>query len=125
MRITRRVLTGLTIAALSTAALAGAAGFQVAWKGALRDTHGGDAHANVRLADLPRSAGLYAVGPVADLAGEIMIVDGKLLVAEVEHGTIRTSSDYSKGASFLVWGTVPQWRDAVALGASIGSQAEQ
>jgi len=124
MKITSRVLTGLTIAALSAAALAGAAAYQVAWKGALRDAHGGNTQANVRLADLPRSAGLYAVGPVAGLAGEITIVDGKLLVAEVEHGAIRTSSDFSKGAAFLVWASVPQWRDASAVGASIGSQAQ-
>ena len=112
------------IAAYSAAALAGAAAFQVAWKGALRDTHGGDTRANVRLADLPRSADLYALGPVAGLGGEITIVDGKLLVAEVEHGKIRTSSDYSRGASFLVWATVPKWRAAVPAGALIGSQAE-
>jgi acetolactate decarboxylase len=114
----------LLIAAFGTAALAGAAAFRVEWKGALRDTHGGDTRANVRLADLPRSAGLYAVGPVAGLAGEVTIVDGKLLLAEVEHGKIKPSSDYSKGASFLVWANVPQWRAAVPAGASIGSQAE-
>jgi acetolactate decarboxylase len=123
MKFKPGIVATLLIAAFSTAAL-GAAVFQVAWKGALRDTHGGDTHANVRLADLPRSADLYAVGPVAGLAGEITIVDGKLLLAEVEHGKIKTRSDYSKGASFLVWATVPQWRAAVPVGASIGSQAD-
>jgi len=58
MKIISRVLTGLTIAALSTAALAGAAAYQVVWKGSLSDARGGKAHASVRLADLPRSAGL-------------------------------------------------------------------
>jgi acetolactate decarboxylase len=112
------------IGAFSGAAWAPAAAYQVEWKGLLRDTHAGDVSGKVSLAELPRSPRLYAVGPVAGLGGEITVVDGRLHLARVEHGAVKTSTDYQGQASFLVWATVPAWREAVRLGTAASSQAD-
>jgi acetolactate decarboxylase len=120
----RTLISALTIGAFSAAAWAAAAAYQVEWKGLLRDTHAGDVRGQVSLAELPRSPGLYAVGPAADLNGEVTVVDGRLHLARVEHGAVRTSTDYQGQASFLVWATVPTWQDAVRLGTAASSQAD-
>jgi acetolactate decarboxylase len=124
MMKTRQILIStLLIGAFCGAAWAATAAFKVEWKGALRDTHAGDTSGKVRLAELPRSPQLYAVGPVSGLGGEITIIDGQLLLAKAEDGKLKTSSDYDGEASFLVWGTVPQWRNPVPLGVSAASHS--
>ena len=123
MKTRQIMISTILIGAFCAAAWAATEAFQVEWKGALRDTHAGDTSGKVRLAELPRSPQLYAVGPVASLGGEITIIDGELLLARAEHGKLKTSSDYEGEASFLVWGTVPQWRDAVPLGVSAPSHS--
>ncbi len=120
----RPLLSALMIGAFSAAAWAAAAAYQVEWKGLLRDTHAGDVSGKVSLAELPRSPRLYAVGPAADLSGEVTVVDGRLHLARVEHGAVKTSTDYQGQASFLVWATVPAWQDAVRLGTAASSQAD-
>ena len=120
----RTLISALMIGAFSAAAWAATAAYQVEWKGRLRDTHAGDVSGKVALGELPRSPRLYAVGPVADLGGEITVVDGRLHLARVEHGAVKTSTDYEGQASFLVWATVPAWRDAVRLGTTASSQAD-
>jgi acetolactate decarboxylase len=115
----------LLIGAFCVAAEAAIAAFQVEWKGALRDTHGGDFSGKVDLADLPRGPQLYAIGPAAGLIGEITVINGRLSLARAEDGKqLKTSSDYQGQASFLVWSTVPQWQDAVPLGKSVSNLAD-
>jgi acetolactate decarboxylase len=118
----RILIPALVIGAFSAAAWAAA--YQIEWQGRLSDTHSGDVRGKVSLAALPRSPGLYAVGPAAGLDGEVTVIDGRLHLARVEHGAVRTSADYEGQAAFLVWATVPAWRDPVQLGAAAGSQAE-
>jgi acetolactate decarboxylase len=120
----RTLISALMIAVFSAAAWAAAAAYQVEWKGRLRDTHAGDVSGKVALAELPRSPRLYAVGPVTGLGGEVTVVDGRLHLARVEHGAVKTSTDYEGQASFLVWATVPAWQDAVRLGTAASSQAD-
>jgi len=122
MKLRWILIPTLLIGAICTAAWAAA--FQVEWKGALRDTHGGDFSGKLNLADLPRSPRLYAIGPAADLIGEITVIDGRLSLARVRNGGIETSSAYIGQASFLVWATVPQWQDAMPLGQSVANPAD-
>ncbi len=124
MNSTKLLISALAIGAFSAAAVAAAVAYQVEWKGQLRDTHGGDVSGKVSLAELPRTPLLYAVGPVADLGGEITVIDGRLHLARVEHGMLKTSAEYDGRASFLVWATIPQWQEAVPLGTPAASPAE-
>ena len=67
---------------------------------------------------------LYAVGPVADLDGEITAIAGKIYVARVKHGEVKTDSDLSTSASFLVWSEVGAWQAPVRLGAKVENHAQ-
>jgi acetolactate decarboxylase len=124
MNSKRIVILAFAVGAVTTAAWAATAAYQVQWKGQLRATHAGDVSGKVPLAELPRSPQLYAVGPVADRGGEITVIDGRLHLARVEHGKLETSAAYRGQASFLVWATVPQWQKAVPLGQPAASHAE-
>jgi acetolactate decarboxylase len=96
--------------------LAGGA-VDVRFKGSLRAVHGGDVRGTQVLAPLMAQPGLLAVGPVAQLDGEITAVDGKLHVSKVTSGKqIQTNADAQVQAAFLVWAHVEQWTEPVALG---------
>ena len=124
MKIRQILFSTFLIGAFCAAAWAATPAFRVEWKGALRDTHGGDFSGKVNLADLPRGPQLYAIGPAAGLIGEITIINGRLSLARAEHGKLKTSSDYQGQASFLVWSTVPQWQKTVPLGKSVSNLAD-
>jgi hypothetical protein len=58
---------------------------QVQWWGHFqRLMHKGDAGAKVQLADLPAGPGVYALGALAELRGEVMIWNGRVLVSRGE-----------------------------------------
>jgi acetolactate decarboxylase len=67
---------------------------------------------------------LYAVGPVAELDGEITAIAGKIYIARVKDGKVITDSDLSTSASFLVWSEVGAWQPPVPLGARIEDPAQ-
>jgi acetolactate decarboxylase len=56
----------------------------VQFKGSLRAVHGGDVRGTQLLAPLLAQPGLVAIGPMAQLDGEITAVDGKLYVSKVK-----------------------------------------
>jgi alpha-acetolactate decarboxylase len=49
-----------------------------------RMSHTGDTSGQVRLSDLPQTAGTWGVGALAGLTGEILLHDGRLLVSRGE-----------------------------------------
>jgi len=68
--------------ALTAAAQAVAAGFDVAAFGSFkRMSHTGDTAGQVKLADLPQAAGNWGVGALARLEGEVLLYDGRLLIS--------------------------------------------
>ncbi|MFZ9812033.1 MAG: hypothetical protein ACO3DD_02975, partial [Burkholderiaceae bacterium] len=64
----------------SSAALAQGTGFQH-YGNFQRMMHSGDTTAQVELARLDQSAGTWGVGALAGLKGEVIQVDGKILVS--------------------------------------------
>lgn len=112
---------------LASAALLTAAGWvwgalpigQVqAWGHFQRLMHRGDAGAKVQLADLPAGPGVYALGALAELHGEVLIWNGRVLVSRGEHGDGRAERPRSGDAAALLalaqvpsWQTVPVPRD--------------
>jgi acetolactate decarboxylase len=85
---------------------------QVQWWGHFRQLmHSGDTGAKVQLADLPSGRGVYALGALADLRGEVFIWDGRVLVSRGERedgGAERVRS--GDAAALLVLSRVPSWQ---------------
>jgi acetolactate decarboxylase len=105
-------------------ASAGTGTYSVCWQGTLRAVHGGDVSGKVPLQQFSERKNIYAVGPVAGLDGEITAIDGKFHITWVKHGEIKTDSDLSTTASFLVWSEVSAWQQPVVLGEKVGNHAE-
>lgn len=115
----------LTLAMLAPAAFALAAtAYTVSWEGSLRAVHGGDVSGKVPLQQFAGKKNLYALGPVAGLDGEITAAAGKFYIARVAHGDVKTDSNLSASASFLVWSEVSAWQPAVPLGIDTETHAQ-
>lgn len=72
--------------------------------------HTGDASGKVTLLSVSRSGGIYGVGALADLRGEILVWDGKVLVTPGESDTGSTRPATSKDqATLLVTARVKEW----------------
>lgn len=56
---------------------------------------------------------LYGLGPVENLTGEIMILDGKGYKATVEEGTIAVVETFQMKAPFFGYATIESWTEAV------------
>ena len=69
---------------------------------------GGDLSSKVHLGGLEKE-GLYALGAVNGLQGEILILDGKAYIASVEKGKLRIDRSYDHEASLLVRSYVKDW----------------
>ena len=108
----------------SHATSAAAGSYSVSWQGALREVHGGDVSGKVPLQQFSERENIYAVGPVAESDGEITAIDGKFHIARVKHGEIKTDSDLSTTASFLVWSEVSAWKQPVALSKKVSNHAQ-
>lgn len=113
-RLFRYTLLG----AVLPASLAFAASYAVQWQGSLQAVHGGDVSGKVPLQQFAGKKNLYAVGPAADLDGEVTAIDGQFHIARVRHGEVTAEKNPSGLASFLVWSEVAAWRAPVALGAA-------
>ena len=94
----------------SSAALAQGTGFQH-YGNFQRMMHSGDTTAQVELARLDQSAGTWGVGALAGLKGEVIQVDGKILVSfgTDPEGKVQTPS---KKDAAVLWasGKVAQWK---------------
>jgi len=74
--------------------------------------HTGDASAKVVLRDLPSAKGAYAVGALAGLRGEVMMVDGRLLVSRGHSQDGRTEAPAADdAATLLALSRVEAWHE--------------
>ena len=96
----------------------------VLWQGSLQAVHGGDASGKVALQQFAHKQNLNAVGPVANLDGEITVIAGQFYIARVRHGMVKTDADLATKASFLVWSEVAAWQPPLPLAAKIDNQAQ-
>lgn len=72
----------------------------------------GERDAKIELASLADKQGLYAVGPIAGLSGEITIIDSIPTLASVDpDGAVQVRTSFDTGAPFLVWAEVSSWRE--------------
>lgn len=68
----------------------------------------GDLSSKVALEDLKKE-GLYALGALKGLQGEILILDGEASIASVEDDELRIDRSYDHEASLLVRSHVKEW----------------
>jgi len=73
--------------------------------------HGGSGAGVVALADAERP-GVIAVGAIAEMRGEVTILDGKVHTSRVDGAEVVSADDAGTvEAALLVVATVPAWRD--------------
>ena len=84
--------------------------------GALRNMmHSGDISAKVYLNELDHK-NLYALGAVADLKGEIIVMDGAISVSSEKLGTVIIDHTYDHAATLLVSSKVSKWDSLPVVG---------
>ena len=65
---------------------------------------------NVELRKVTQEPHLYALGPLAQLKGEITVVDGQVFVSKANGNQAIVTLDPGAKAIFLVYASVPAWR---------------
>ncbi len=76
----------------------------VMWKGEL--------HSRIALDTIANKTGLYGLGPVSYLKGELLINDGKAYVSSVTGDTtMRVAQTFKSTEPFFVYGHVTQWKE--------------
>lgn len=110
IRFSLRVLA-LSLAAASTlAAPAATSDGLAAWGSVMRVRHSGQAPGQVRLADLPQQKGTWGLGALADLQGELLLYDGRVLVSRGSDAQGRTSAPAANDqAALFAAATVQNW----------------
>jgi alpha-acetolactate decarboxylase len=105
------LLAALTAAAAAAAQSAAPAAVQT-YGNFKRMAHTGDMGAKVALRELPARPGTYAVGALAGLRGEIVMLDGKLLVTRGHSAAGRTEAPAAgDAATLLALAKVASWRE--------------
>lgn len=88
----------------------------VEYVGAQKDVFAsGKAASVVSLEDLTERKGLYAVGPVDGLDGEITIFDSKPYITQVRGTDYVLDTTLKHGAFFLVWSEQTKWQDDIPV----------
>ena len=122
---TRSVVTSFTAAAgiamVVATAYAAIVGSKkeglVEYVGAQKDIFvSGKASSVVSLEELAGHTGLYAVGPIDGLDGEITIFDSKPYITQVRDSDYTLDTTLKHGAFFLVWSEQSKWRDVPVPG---------
>jgi acetolactate decarboxylase len=84
----------------------------VEYVGAQKDIFvSGKAASVVTLEDLAGRKGLYAMGPIDGLDGEITIFDSKPSITRVRGADYAMDNTWKHGAFFLVWAEQTKWQD--------------
>jgi len=100
------------VAACATTGLNSTREGLVEYTGAQKDIFSkGKAERVMSLESLAGRPGLYGVGPVEGLDGEITFLDGKPYVSKVRQGGKVVEQTHNHGAFFLVWTEQAQWQD--------------
>lgn len=84
--------------------------YVVQYKGALKNMmHKGDISAKADVKDLEQIEHVYALGAVAELKGEILILDSKPFISYSKDNQVQISNSFDYKASLLVYSSVIAW----------------
>lgn len=82
-------------------------------EGAMRDMFASESAAGrVAIAGFLARPHAFALGPLADLRGELLVWDGTPFTSRVDGGSMRLAVEPGATAPFLVWSHVREWRDS-------------
>lgn len=111
----KKVATGLmclVVAICATVAIAANKEGLIEYVGAQKDVFKtGKASSVISLESLSNHPGLYAVGPIEGLDGEITIFDSKPYITKVRGNDYTVDHTFRHGAFFLVWTEQTKWQD--------------
>lgn len=94
--------------------LAQSPGFWVESVGDRRKLLAGNIDSVLQISTLRDTSGLYGLGPMAGLQGEITIYGGKACLGQVgSEGEPRSREGWEVGASFPVYGAAKNWKEVV------------
>ncbi len=93
-----------------------AAAQKTTWKvenaGAMREMFAtGNVEGKTEIAKIAPQKNLYAVGPLENLGGEIMIWDGTPLTSFMRENSVRVETNKNAKAVFFVWANVEKWQE--------------
>jgi acetolactate decarboxylase len=112
--LTRGLLIGLCVVAVAGTAIALNSTKEglIEYIGAQRDIFiTGKAASVISLESLAKRPGLFAVGPIEGLDGEITIFDSKPYITQVRGSDFVMDNSFKHGAFFLVWTEQTRWQD--------------
>lgn len=95
--------TKLTISTQAPPRIVGAMR-NVMWKG--------ERFARIDFDTLQRRENLFALGPLENLTGEFLILDGRPYVARVQNNQVTVDSSFNIRAPFAGYAYIPQWKSA-------------
>lgn len=85
---------------------------KVEWRGAMHEIfEKGSAAGTIELAPLLARPHLYALGPLADFSGELLVIDGTPFVSRRAGGRLAISNERDVKTPLLVWSYVSKWRE--------------
>ncbi len=85
---------------------------QVEYVGALKNMmRKGDISAQIDLTELSDQAGIYALGAVTNLKGEVLILDSKPYISYVQADSLLIDSTFDHTATLLVYSNIEQWQE--------------
>lgn len=79
-------------------------------RGSMQEMYKDNAAAKVKLAELKEIQHLYALGPLSELRGEILVWDSVPFQSRARNGQVQVKSDWGESAAFLVWSSVERWK---------------
>jgi acetolactate decarboxylase len=110
--LTTILILGILFAAAYAAIVGSKKEGLVEYIGAQKDIFvSGKAASVVSLEDLADRKGLYAMGPIDGLDGEITIYDSKPYITKVRDKDFVVDNTFKHGAFFLVWSEQMKWKD--------------
>lgn len=110
-------IVGMLLVTASAAIIGARKEGMVEYVGAQKDIFvSGKAASVVSLEELAGRKGLYAMGPIDGLDGEITIFDSKPYITQVRGKDYVMDNTFKHGAFFLVWTEQTKWRDVPVPG---------
>jgi len=112
------MIKNLIVLAIILAGVMISFGQKITWKvenaGAMREMfQTGNIEGKTEIANIIPQKNLYAVGPLENLSGEIMIWNGKVLTSFMNDKSVKVETNPNAKAVFFVWANVEKWREII------------
>lgn len=112
------MIKNLIVLAIILAGVMTSFGQKITWKveneGAMREMfQTGNIEGKTEIAKIIPQKNLYAVGPLENLSGEIMIWNGKVLTSFMNDKSVKVETNPNAKAVFFVWANVEKWREII------------